>query len=49
MPTARNTGGIDLLAHDFSARQFLGIQLKALPNLNAVPPGSDLGKIIGGW
>lgn len=49
MPTARNARGIDLLAYDTDATEFLSIQVKALSKRSAVPLGTDLRKIMGDW
>jgi hypothetical protein len=37
MPTARNARGVDLLAYDVTARNFKGIQVKALSKRIPVP------------
>jgi predicted RNA-binding Zn-ribbon protein involved in translation (DUF1610 family) len=49
MPTSRNARGIDLLAYDATARQHLGIQVKALQNWNAVGLGKSLEDLMGDW
>ena len=50
MPTARNARGIDLLAYNANARQYLGIQVKALAKRDAVPLGSkSLEDLLGDW
>jgi hypothetical protein len=47
MPTSRNARGIDLLAYDSDAKNYQGIQIKALSGTGAVPLGKSLDKSIG--
>jgi hypothetical protein len=51
MPTSRNARGIDLLAYDAIARNFLGIQIKTLSKKNgAVPLGLHTpDNLMGDW
>jgi hypothetical protein len=49
MPTSRNARGIDLLAYDANARNFLGLQIKTLSRgRNAVPLGLHP-QFLGDW
>ena len=47
MPTARNARGIDVVAYNGNASDFIGIQVKSLSKRSAVPVGTSLDKIIG--
>lgn len=47
MPTARNARGIDILAYNKDATDFISIQVKSLSKRSPVPLGSDLDKIMG--
>jgi hypothetical protein len=49
MPTSRNARGIDLLAYDSDADHYLGIQIKALSGIGAVPLGKSLDNLLGEW
>ena len=46
MPTARNARGVDIVAYNSEASNFVGIQVKALSKRNPVPLGSTLDKIM---
>lgn len=47
MPTSRNARGIDIIAYDSEAINYIGVQVKTLSKRNAVPLGSSLEKIMG--
>ncbi len=47
MPTARNARGVDIIAYNTAATDFLGIQVKALSKRNPVPLGTSLEKCMG--
>jgi len=47
MPTARNARGVDIIAYDQSAENYLGIQVKTLSRRNPVPLGRHLDNVIG--
>lgn len=47
MPTSRNARGIDIIAYDRSASNFIGVQVKTLSKRNPVPLGNSLDKIMG--
>ena len=47
MPTSRNARGIDIIAYDRDASNFIGVQVKTLSKRNPVPLGSSLDKIMG--
>ena len=49
MPTARNARGVDLIAYDATADNYLGIQVKALSKRNPVPLGNSVDKLMGHW
>src|SRR5882757_5890232 len=49
MPTARNARGVDLLAYDATAKNFLGLQIKALSKRIPVPLGKSIENLIGDW
>jgi hypothetical protein len=46
MPTARNARGVDIVAYNSSATEFIGIQVKALSKRAPVPLGPSLDKIM---
>lgn len=47
MPTARNAGGVDIIAYSRDASRFVGVQVKALSKRNPVPLGTSLEKVMG--
>jgi hypothetical protein len=47
MPTARNARGVDIIAYNAGATDYLGIQVKALSKRNPVPLGGSLDKCMG--
>ncbi|HQU44645.1 MAG TPA: hypothetical protein VNH11_16365 [Pirellulales bacterium] len=47
MPTARNARGVDIIAYNTNASQFVGIQVKSLSKKAPVPLGQSLDKIMG--
>ncbi|HOY69829.1 MAG TPA: hypothetical protein PL131_01010 [Methylotenera sp.] len=47
MPTSRNARGVDIIAYNSSATEYIGVQVKTLSNRNAVPLGNSLEKIMG--
>lgn len=47
MPTARNARGIDIVAYDQGATNFVSVQVKALGRRNPVPLGAMLEKVMG--
>lgn len=47
MPTARNARGVDIVAYDHDATEYIGIQVKALSKRNPVPLGTTLEKVMG--
>ena len=47
MPTSRNARGIDIIAYDRDASNFIGVQVKTLSKRNPVPLGNSLDKIMG--
>ena len=51
MPTSRNARGVDILAYDMRAQNYLGIQVKALSKRNPVPLGRsiDRDRFMGDW
>jgi hypothetical protein len=49
MPTARNAKGIDIIAYNESATDFIGVQVKTLSKRNPVPLGNSLDKIMGNF
>ena len=49
MPTSRNARGIDIIAYDSEATNYIGVQVKTLSKRNAVPLGSSLEKIMGDY
>ena len=51
MPTSRNARGVDILAYDARAQEYLGIQVKALSKRNNVPLGRsiDRDRFMGHW
>ncbi len=49
MPTSRNARGIDIIAYNSQATNYIGIQVKTLSKRNAVPLGSGLDKIMGDY
>src|SRR5882757_7869111 len=49
MPTTRNARGVDIVAYDFSASKFVGIQVKALSKKSLVPLGPTLDKVMGDY
>ena len=49
MPTSRNARGVDVIAYNLAATQFLGIQIKSLSKKSPVPLGKNLDKLMGDW
>jgi len=49
MPTSRNARGIDIIAYDSEATNYIGVQVKTLSKRNAVPLGNSLEKIMGDY
>lgn len=49
MPTARNARGVDIIAYNEDATQFVGVQVKALSKRHPVPLGATLDKIMGDY
>lgn len=49
MPTSRNARGIDIIAYNSEATEYIGVQVKSLSKRNAVPLGSSLDKIMGDY
>jgi hypothetical protein len=49
MPTARNARGVDLLAYNKDATNYMGIQIKTLSKRNPVPLGKSIDKLMGSW
>ena len=49
MPTSRNARGIDIIAYNKNATDFIGVQIKTLSKRNPVPLGNSLDKIIGNF
>jgi len=49
MPTARNARGVDIIAYDKDAVNYIGIQVKTLSKRSPVPLGNSLDKIIGNY
>jgi hypothetical protein len=49
MPTARNARGVDLIAYNSDASEFIGVQVKALSKRDPVPLGNALEKIMGNY
>jgi hypothetical protein len=47
MPTARNAGGVDIIAYSRDASRFVAVQVKALSKRNPVPLGTSLDKVMG--
>lgn len=47
MPTARNARGVDIVAYDQGATNFVSVQVKALGRRNPVPLGAVLEKVMG--
>ncbi len=47
MPTSRNARGIDIIAYNKDASDFIGVQVKTLSKRNPVPLGNTLDKIMG--
>lgn len=47
MPTSRNARGIDIIAYNKNATDFIGVQIKTLSKRNPVPLGNSLDKIMG--
>ncbi|HET6633075.1 MAG TPA: hypothetical protein VFG73_10265 [Rhodanobacteraceae bacterium] len=47
MPTARNARGIDIIAYNGDATDFMGVQVKALSKRSPVPLGGSLDKVMG--
>lgn len=47
MPTARNAKGVDIIAYNFAATRYIGVQVKALSKKIPVPLGNSLEKIMG--
>ncbi|HBR56426.1 MAG TPA: hypothetical protein DEA22_02985 [Blastocatellia bacterium] len=48
-PTARNARGVDITAYSQDATRKLTIQVKALTKRDAVPLGTSLEKVMGGF
>lgn len=46
IPTSRNARGIDIIAYDSEAINYIGVQVKTLSKRNAVPLGNSLDKIM---
>lgn len=49
MPTSRNARGIDIIAYNSEATEYIGVQVKTLSKRNAVPLGSSLDNIMGDY
>ncbi len=49
MPTARNARGIDIIAYNEDASDFVGIQVKTLSKSPPVPLGKSLDKLMGDY
>ncbi len=49
MPTARNARGVDVIAYDPDATQFIGVQVKTLSKRDPVPLGNSLDKMMGDY
>jgi hypothetical protein len=47
MPTSRNARGVDVVAYNVTASEYVGIQVKALSKKSPVPLGPTLDKIMG--
>lgn len=49
MPTARNARGVDIIAYNFDATRFIGVQVKSLSKRDPVPLGNSLDKVMGDY
>jgi hypothetical protein len=49
MPTARNARGVDIIAYNFDATRFIGVQVKSLSKRDPVPLGNSLEKVMGDY
>lgn len=49
MPTARNARGVDIIAYNSDASDFIGVQVKALSKRDPVPLGKAPEHIMGNW
>lgn len=49
MPTARNARGVDIIAYNRDASDFISVQVKALSLRSAVALGNTLDKIMGDY
>lgn len=49
MPTARNAKGVDIIAYNSKATEYIGVQVKTLSRHVAVPLGNSLEKVMGDY
>jgi hypothetical protein len=49
MPTSRNARGVDVIAYDLAAENFVGIQVKALSKRAPVPLGTKIDNLMGDY
>lgn len=47
IPTSRNARGVDIVAYDTDCKRVVGLQVKTLSNVTAVPLGKSIDRLIG--